>query len=505
MTDPRISDGMWKGRRCFVLGGGPSLKGLDMSRLRGELTLGTNMAFLLGPTANLVVDLRMMESLAADPRWSAYKGLKVWIKPDTPSPLSPPDTAVVPCSQDNGRLVWSRSLRDGVYTGTNTGIAAVNLAEILGADPIYLLGFDFHPHEGRSANWHTEYLPDWRTDGSAYGQFLADFNAMAPGIRARIVNLNPHSALRCFPFGNLNDALGIPVEDARIIVESMEGMGDTVYLRPALRELIRRKGRVHVETVWPQLFHDVKDAVPIRPPGIKYRTQAGNVAAVPPSIWGAPPPKARRIRILAGNRTSRETFLGRLTRSLDVSDGKMDFSMSVPDSWIPPWLADVPRPYGVVHPPSLRPEWMCRARNPRPEYINILAESRPDIHWITVGWNEPGKEWFELPFGPAHLRFEHGELPFEHYIALLSRASVLLAGPCNLISLAASLKRPGFFVFGGFWKPDYLIEPKMGNTIRYVAPRPFCDCGKKWHRCAKDIPMEMMMRSWEAFLREFPP
>ena len=35
----------WKGRRVFIVGGGPSLKAFDWKCLRGELTIGINRAF----------------------------------------------------------------------------------------------------------------------------------------------------------------------------------------------------------------------------------------------------------------------------------------------------------------------------------------------------------------------------------------------------------------------------------------------------------------------------
>ena len=40
-----ISSGAWEGRRCFIVGGGPSLKDFDFSQLKGALTIGINRAF----------------------------------------------------------------------------------------------------------------------------------------------------------------------------------------------------------------------------------------------------------------------------------------------------------------------------------------------------------------------------------------------------------------------------------------------------------------------------
>ena len=37
-----LEDDTWKGRRCFIIGGGPSLRGFDFSSLKGELVIGVN-------------------------------------------------------------------------------------------------------------------------------------------------------------------------------------------------------------------------------------------------------------------------------------------------------------------------------------------------------------------------------------------------------------------------------------------------------------------------------
>jgi len=39
--------GVHKGKRCFVLGNGPSLKQTDLSRLNGEFTICTNRIYLM--------------------------------------------------------------------------------------------------------------------------------------------------------------------------------------------------------------------------------------------------------------------------------------------------------------------------------------------------------------------------------------------------------------------------------------------------------------------------
>ena len=50
----RFPDGSWAGRRCFIIGGGPSLKGFDFERLRGERVIAINKAFYDVPFADIV-------------------------------------------------------------------------------------------------------------------------------------------------------------------------------------------------------------------------------------------------------------------------------------------------------------------------------------------------------------------------------------------------------------------------------------------------------------------
>ena len=49
---------MWKGRRCFVVGGGPSLQGFDFNVLKGELVIALNAGFIINPTLSFIFDLR---------------------------------------------------------------------------------------------------------------------------------------------------------------------------------------------------------------------------------------------------------------------------------------------------------------------------------------------------------------------------------------------------------------------------------------------------------------
>jgi len=197
----------WKGKRCFLLGGGPSLTGFDFSLLQGENTIGINKAYLKHPTLCFIFDLSCMESSFVDPRWIAFPGPTIWLNSEDPSARGRfPGVIQIPeCLDRSGapwRQKWSTSLEEGLWRGTNAGASALNLACLLGADPIFLLGFDM-----QGGNWHKEYDDRIVRDKSLYAGFCEDFERNANRIHQRVFNLNPASALKTFPFRHLEDVL----------------------------------------------------------------------------------------------------------------------------------------------------------------------------------------------------------------------------------------------------------------------------------------------------------
>lgn len=196
-----VETGAWSGEPCYVVGGGPSLKGFDWSRLDAERWIGCNVAAFYGPSIALAADRRFVERFGADARippstqrvWQGTE-LPVWHPP-------PPWQSVKVAHREDG---WTRRLEDGLVLGPCTGVAALHLADILGASPICLLGFDLHDDGGQTRNWHEEYatLPaseGWRGGAAVYASFREAFERWAPHVRGVVLNLNPTSALTCFP------------------------------------------------------------------------------------------------------------------------------------------------------------------------------------------------------------------------------------------------------------------------------------------------------------------
>jgi hypothetical protein len=222
MTNRSVSevlpDGSWAGHPAFIVGGGPSLVDFDFERLRGHRSIAVNIAFWkFEPTMIFSMDTRCLNWILKGHYEPKFPGLlakfkkstayKVWLMTYTAS--LPDDIFTVNVFNDytTGLGVFPRRSTDGIGHGNNSGYGALNMAVCLGANPIYLLGFDCsrtaeksHWHEGHPVPQNPKHL-----DG-----FIPRFNRAAEIIKAagvRVVNLNPASALKCFEYGTIEEAL----------------------------------------------------------------------------------------------------------------------------------------------------------------------------------------------------------------------------------------------------------------------------------------------------------
>ncbi len=205
-----MPSGSWKGRRCFIVGGGPSLRGFDFSCLRGELVITVNRGLEVYPdsTINLCQDARLWGwwecgdlGAEAKEKFDKYEGQKVWL--DVQRFPYPEDIRIIrTCNYSDFDY---KNYANGIPPFGNAGLNALCLASCLGASEIYLLGFDCKGEDGRTANFHAGYPDSSRED--VYKGFVKDFAEVAFKLKAgsRIINLNPDSAIRSFEFGRIED------------------------------------------------------------------------------------------------------------------------------------------------------------------------------------------------------------------------------------------------------------------------------------------------------------
>ena len=188
---PRI----WRDEdEVIVLGGGPSLRGFDFSRLKGKRVIACNDAYRYG-------DWDMMHF--GDQNWyrhnyqNAVEGLKQFPGLKTTSCgtcLQAPDIKVF-CRQDSGTPVadW--------YLGWNasTGASAIGLAIKFGSKKIFLLGFDMRI-QGDKNNWYPN--PLHKANQESCNKHLEGVRNMLPslpaGVEIKNICTDPESPLDAF-------------------------------------------------------------------------------------------------------------------------------------------------------------------------------------------------------------------------------------------------------------------------------------------------------------------
>jgi hypothetical protein len=207
-----LPTGAWAGaRRCFVIGGGPSLRGFDFGRLAGELVIGVNRAFeVLDPAVLYSMDLRFLRWVCtgtlgaeATERFVNVRATKAWLRD---GPHVGFESGIYRIDANHGDDL-TFALEDGFCRQNNSGFGALNLALCLGCPEVYLLGFDMHGEAGMQQWWHDGY-PVVSGDGGYRERMIPLFEQHAPAIRehgTRVVNLSPDSALKCFEFGRFDD------------------------------------------------------------------------------------------------------------------------------------------------------------------------------------------------------------------------------------------------------------------------------------------------------------
>jgi hypothetical protein len=215
----KFNSNSWLGKRCFIIGGGESLKGFDFNRLDNELTIGINKVFKFYPnsTINYSMDSTLYNQIRqgdldrpGEPKlsvfWDNYKGTRVFL---TPMERKQFGQDVYLVRRELHLAVNIGDLDKGIFGGNNSGTGAITLAIALGAQNIFLLGYDMkavnqtHFHEGYEKR-------DLKEFNKKLNEYRDDITKICPLLRTvgvNVVNLNPNSDLKCFPFAKFDDVI----------------------------------------------------------------------------------------------------------------------------------------------------------------------------------------------------------------------------------------------------------------------------------------------------------
>jgi len=187
-----IVEKKWKDQEVFIIGGGESLKGFDWGLLKPLRTIGCNDAYVHGTDICLFGDTKWFEH---HEKWLRnYEGIVFTSCPKLQKSRVPWLWLI--CREaiglHKGSIGWNFS----------TGANAINLALLLGAAKIYLLGFDVKLSKYGKSNWHDNNLD--APNEEVYPKFLEGFKYVARDLRkkfpeVKVINVTNDSALNEFP------------------------------------------------------------------------------------------------------------------------------------------------------------------------------------------------------------------------------------------------------------------------------------------------------------------
>ncbi len=200
------------GRTIAIIGGGPSLRGVDLLPLRGKaITIAVNNAYELAPWAEY--------HLFGDRRWWEWHGSKFPAdfqgKIISTSRASFNDPRILKMDKTFGAF---SKVPHSLY-GVDSGTQAVNLAAHLGARRIVLLGFDMGFAPDGEAHWHADHkIPSVETN--YIRKFLVQYEAVVlPALASRgveIVRVTP-SRLTMIPQLSMQEALREVLDTAEAV------------------------------------------------------------------------------------------------------------------------------------------------------------------------------------------------------------------------------------------------------------------------------------------------
>lgn len=198
-----------------IIASGPSAKKADLTLLRGRArVIAIKQNVDLCPWADIVY--------GCDAAWWRHRrglpefgGVKVcWAGNGIPK-TEYPDIRRVEIALGQGLKKYSEDLQAQPGTvggGGNSGFQAINLALQFGARRIILIGFDMNDRGGKHWYGRNHWPSANNPDDSCFLRWIANLSKAAPVLQSLgvdVVNTSPDSALRCFPFADLETALGL--------------------------------------------------------------------------------------------------------------------------------------------------------------------------------------------------------------------------------------------------------------------------------------------------------
>lgn len=214
-TVPRL----WQNATAVCVAAGPSLTKADVDHVRGRAkVIVVNRSLEIAPWADVwyACDARFFKWVArGEGDWKSVKAVAdAYHGPTFSLALESkrwrPDVKVLGKGSTQGLSLDPAKL----CLGGNSGYQALNLAVLLGATRILLLGYDMGVNSKGKQHWHADHPNTMR---SPYQTFLNNFPTIVAPLKTagiEVVNCSRDTRLTCFPRTSIEDALPVIAAEA---------------------------------------------------------------------------------------------------------------------------------------------------------------------------------------------------------------------------------------------------------------------------------------------------
>lgn len=186
-----------EGQDIFIIGGGPSLKNFDFSKLKSKFKIALNSAFF-GTDPHAVFWMDSVWPAKNFDILTEYPGYKFCSKVSGSGYIKKNIKGIANSTVLNKKSDYGFSHNIDEVCGNNSGAQCLNFVCNLKPHRILLLGYDMEFSKGHS-HWHSGYEI---SDASVYQNlFIPSINSMAKDIQhlnISVINCNINSRLNCF-------------------------------------------------------------------------------------------------------------------------------------------------------------------------------------------------------------------------------------------------------------------------------------------------------------------
>lgn len=178
------------------------MRELNFSILHDQCVIAINDSFLHYPETWAVCSLDAGWMSKRQQELNEFRGRKfLCVRQDSPRPAIA-DAEFLPMETGRNGLNLEWPVVHGRIT---SGYVAVNIAVLLGANRIALIGFDY---DGSGTHWHQEYawrastgVHQWKT----YADVFSTMNPQLNELGIEVMNFSPDSSVSAFPKHPLSD------------------------------------------------------------------------------------------------------------------------------------------------------------------------------------------------------------------------------------------------------------------------------------------------------------